>query len=81
MSRLPSIRDDDAEDAAKKPFVPPHLLGELVGFPCYIYKATAEAVQAHAWVTCKPQSFNLFQIVAPGRPSHYLVLHGICTSC
>ena len=36
MSRLPSIRDDDAEDAAKKPFVPPHLLGESVRSPHYI---------------------------------------------
>lgn len=30
MSRLSSIRDDDAEDGARKPFVPPHLLGEQV---------------------------------------------------
>ncbi|KAL3136092.1 hypothetical protein ABBQ32_007114 [Trebouxia sp. C0010 RCD-2024] len=28
MSRLPSIRDEDVEDAPKKPFVPPHLVGE-----------------------------------------------------
>lgn len=47
MSRLPSIRDDDAEDAAKKPFVPPHLLGESVCSPHYIWKPNAEAVQAH----------------------------------
>lgn len=30
MSRLPSIRDEDVEDAPKKPFVPPHLVGEQV---------------------------------------------------
>jgi len=38
MSRLPSLRDDEAEDA-KKPFVPPHLVVETVSYavcnPCY----------------------------------------------
>lgn len=29
MSRLPALKDDEAEDA-KKPFVPPHLVDETV---------------------------------------------------
>lgn len=50
MSRLPSIRDDDAEDAAKIPLVPPHLLDQTVRSRLYIQKLHAEA---HAWTACK----------------------------